>query len=80
MSRLIHRIASDTVIDEAYKWLCKRRVMGFDFLGYHFSPEGLTVAMGTLRRFVERIVRLYEQDADYLCIGLQCNQLQLSII
>ncbi|MCP4000036.1 MAG: hypothetical protein GY727_03910 [Gammaproteobacteria bacterium] len=25
MSKLIHRIASDPVIDEAYQWLCKRR-------------------------------------------------------
>jgi len=35
---------------------------GFDFLGYHFSREGLTVAKDTLERFVERATRLYEQE------------------
>ncbi len=35
-----------------------RAERGFDFLGYHFSPDRLTLAMGTLRRFVERIARL----------------------
>jgi hypothetical protein len=35
---------------------------GFDFLGYHFSPKGLAAAKETLRRFVSRATRLYEQD------------------
>jgi RNA-directed DNA polymerase len=35
---------------------------GFDFLGYHFSRKGLTVARETLKRFVERATRLYEQE------------------
>ena len=34
---------------------------GFDFLGYHFDRERLTVAKTTLERFVERATRLYEQ-------------------
>lgn len=29
----------------------------FDFLGYHFGPEGLTVAKATLSKFAERAVR-----------------------
>jgi hypothetical protein len=33
---------------------------GFDFLGYHITPQGLTVAEETLRRFVARVTRLYE--------------------
>ena len=34
---------------------------GFDFLGYHFNPEGLSVAKVSIQRFAERIVvRLYE--------------------
>ena len=33
---------------------------GFDFLGYHFEPERLTVAKATVSRFVERATRLYE--------------------
>ena len=35
---------------------------GFDFLGFHFSREGLTVAKATIEKFVERAARLYEQD------------------
>jgi len=34
-----------------------------DFLGYHFSPEGLSVAAATLRQFENRVSRLYEQDS-----------------
>jgi RNA-directed DNA polymerase len=33
----------------------------FDFLGYHFSPKGSTVAKETLKRLVSRATRLYEQ-------------------
>ena len=35
---------------------------GFDFLGYHFSRAGITVASATVERFVERATRLYEQE------------------
>ena len=35
---------------------------GFDFLGYHFSREGLCVAEATLKRFLEKATRLYEQE------------------
>ena len=35
---------------------------GFDFLGYHFGPEGLTMAARTIEQFVERAIRLYEQE------------------
>jgi hypothetical protein len=38
-----------------------RIARGFDFLGYHFAPEGLSVAKATLGKFVERAARLYEQ-------------------
>ena len=34
---------------------------GFDFLGYHFSPEGLSMAEKTIEQFVARVVQLYEQ-------------------
>jgi RNA-directed DNA polymerase len=34
---------------------------GFDFLGYHFSPAGLTVAKQTIANFIEKASRLYEQ-------------------
>ena len=35
---------------------------GFDFLGYHFGPEGFTVAAKTIEQFVARATRLYEQE------------------
>ena len=35
---------------------------GFDFLGYHFSPTGVTVAQATVLRFAARAARLYEQE------------------
>jgi RNA-directed DNA polymerase len=35
---------------------------GFDFLGYHFSPKGLSVAQKTIDNFVEKALRLYEQE------------------
>jgi hypothetical protein len=34
---------------------------GFDFLGYHFGPAGLTVAKKTIANFIEKASRLYEQ-------------------
>ncbi len=37
---------------------------GFDFLGYHFSREGLRVAKATFRKFVGRATRLYEQEEE----------------
>ena len=51
------------------KTLIGRAERGFDFLGYHFEREGLSVAVITIERFKERIARLYEQSADYVRIG-----------
>ncbi len=34
---------------------------GFDFLGYHFGPDGLGVARATIEKFIKRASRLYEQ-------------------
>ena len=34
---------------------------GFDFLGYHFGPDGITVAEKTMERFVRPAARLYQQ-------------------
>jgi RNA-directed DNA polymerase len=35
---------------------------GFDFLGYHFSHGGLSLAQKTFDNFVEKALRLYEQE------------------
>ncbi len=39
-----------------------RTEKGFDFLGYHFGPDGLSMAERTIERFVARALRLYEQE------------------
>jgi RNA-directed DNA polymerase len=41
-----------------------RTEKGFDFLGFHFSPEGLSVAEKTIEKFIARAVRLYEQEQE----------------
>jgi len=46
------------------KTFIRRIEKDFDFLGYHFSRKGLAVAMDTLKRFVERATRLYEQEQE----------------
>ena len=38
------------------------RARGFDFLGYHFSPEGLTMTARTIEQFIARAIRHYEQE------------------
>lgn len=35
---------------------------GFDFLGYHFTRGGLSIARKTIQKFVERATRLYERE------------------
>ena len=44
------------------KTFVSRIEKGFDFLGYHFSPRGLTLARQTIVNFLERAIRLYEQE------------------
>jgi RNA-directed DNA polymerase len=44
------------------KTVIGRMERGFNFLGYHFSPEGLSVAGKTIEKFHARAVRLYEQE------------------
>jgi len=39
-----------------------RTEKGFNFGGYHFSPDGLSVAEKTIEKFLARAVRLYEQE------------------
>jgi hypothetical protein len=51
------------------KTLIGRTERGFDFLGYHFELQELSVADITIERFKERISRLYEQGADISRIG-----------
>jgi len=51
------------------KTIIGKTIRGFDFLGYHFEPEGLSVAGKTIELLKKRIARLYEQGADSVRIG-----------
>ncbi len=44
-----------------------RNGRGFDFLGYHFGPDGLSVAKKTIENFAARAIRLYEQEPGEAC-------------
>ena len=46
-----------------------RIAKGFDFLGYSFEPQGLSIAPQTRINFLERIAQLYEQGAEHRRIG-----------
>ena len=37
---------------------------GFDFLGYRFTANSLTLAVGTMANFAERVSRFYAQERD----------------
>ena len=37
---------------------------GFDFLGYHFGTDGLSVAKKTIEQFIARAIRPYEQEPE----------------
>ena len=43
---------------------------GFDFLGYHITPETLKPAKATIERAHQKIKQLYEQGADLTRIAL----------
>ena len=51
------------------KTFISRIERGFDFLGYRFSPRGLSLAPQTIERFKARMAWLYEQGADELRLG-----------
>ena len=44
-----------------------KRTYALAYFGYHFSRDGLTVAKKTVDKFVERAIRLYEQEPGEAC-------------
>ena len=56
-----HHIQSLKLEKHPGKTFIGKVAKGFDFLGYHFSPQGLIVANITWAKFVSRLHRLYEQ-------------------
>ena len=56
----VHSITSGN--SRSDKTFIGRIEKGFDFLGFHFGPNGLSVAKKTVEKFVARAHRLYEQE------------------
>jgi len=52
-------ISGPSNLDKAFIGRIER---GFDFLGYHFGPEGFTLVAKTIEQFVARAIRLCEQE------------------
>ncbi len=48
------------------KTLIGRIERGFDFLGYHFAPEGLTLAKKTITSFATKVLRLYTSGISFV--------------
>jgi hypothetical protein len=44
------------------KTLIGRIERGFDFIGYRFEPKGITLAKKTITNFINKALRLYEQE------------------
>ena len=61
--RVVNQVLGGLGLEKAReKTFIGRLDRGFDFLGYRLSPDGITVAEATWKRFCERTFRLYEQD------------------
>jgi len=68
--RIVNQTLSDLKLEKhPDKTYIGKIEKGFDFLGYRFEPRGLRLALGTIKRFQERLAQLYEQGADEKRIG-----------
>ena len=66
--KLVNRVLTGLRLEKAPEETFIGRIdRGFDFLGFRISPKGITVATATWRRFVERALRLYEQNRREPC-------------
>ena len=62
--RVLNQVLSSLKLEKhPEKTFIGRIEKGFDFLGYHFSQAGLTVARTTLENFAARALRLHEQES-----------------
>ena len=57
-------LASLSLATHPDKTFIGRIQKGFDWLGYHIRPDGLSVAIKTLENFVARLRQLYEQSRE----------------
>ena len=61
--RLVHATLRNLGLEiQPTKTFIGRIEKGFDFLGFRFSPHGVTVAAATWERFVGHALQLYEHD------------------
>lgn len=61
--RVLNQVLASLGLDKhPDKTFIGRIERGFDFLGYRFSPSGLSVAAPTMARFVVRAAQLYQQE------------------
>ncbi|MDM8564359.1 reverse transcriptase domain-containing protein [Candidatus Halobeggiatoa sp. HSG11] len=66
----VNMILNQHKLTKAYdKTFIGRSSKGFDLLGYHFTPESLTMGKNSLQRRDARIPQLNEQGADEVRIG-----------
>ena len=66
--RVVNQVLTGLRLEKApEKTFIGRVERGFDFLGYRLSPDGITVAEATWKRFCERALRLYERDLREPC-------------
>jgi hypothetical protein len=66
--RLLNQIFSELKLEKhPDKTLIGKVERGFDFLGYFLKPYSLGISEKTVERFIERIVRLYEQEPGEPC-------------
>jgi len=64
VARIINQVLNQLKVwQHPDKTFVGRVAKGFDFLGYHLKPNGLSVANKTRQRFVSRVTRLDEQGS-----------------
>jgi len=61
--RVLNQTFAELKLDKhSDKTLIGRTNQGFDFLGYRFEPQGLSLASKTITNFMTKALRLYEQE------------------
>lgn len=73
--KAVNEVMNDLLVEKhPDKTFIGRISRGFDFLGYWFSPNGLSIAAKTVERMVDKVSRLYEQGADEIRIEAYLNR------
>jgi len=77
--RKVNRILTGLKLEKAEdKTFIGKIERGFDFLGYHFSPDGLSLAEKTVHNFAERLsLRCYASGQKS---GLSCGCKEIELV